>query len=82
MNCTADIGAPSGCQKLVTIHVLDGTLFAVGEFDLHPLFLANARALAALLAWLGRTFTGLLATLGTGFRRRHFTHARLRPART
>ena len=38
MNCCADIGVPSGCQKVVHHHVLDGARLAVGEldFDLLP----------------------------------------------
>ena len=34
MNCCADIGVPSGCQKVVHHHVLDGARLAVGELDL------------------------------------------------
>jgi hypothetical protein len=33
MNCGADMGVPSGRQKLVTAHVLDGARLAVGEVD-------------------------------------------------
>ena len=68
MNCCADMGVPSGCQKVVHHHVLDGALLAVGEF--HFDLSGGARSFGAGVAASAAAWRlpGRLADLCFGFR--------------
>ena len=70
MNCCADIGVPSGCQKRRGHHVLDGARLAVGELDLDLLSCVAGFAVPALGRLAGSRHCGAAARLRSAFRLR------------